>query len=56
VGGLGSLFGAVLASFLIGEIQSFGVLLFPQFSLILMFLIMAIVLSIKPQGLFGEKG
>jgi branched-chain amino acid transport system permease protein len=56
VGGLGSLLGAVVASFLIGELQSFGVLLFPQFSLILMFFIMAVVLSIKPQGLFGEKG
>lgn len=56
VGGLGSLLGAVVASFLIGELQSFGVLLFPQFSLILIFLIMAVVLSIKPQGLFGEKG
>ncbi len=56
VGGLGSLLGAVVASFLIGELQSFGVLLFPEFSLILIFLIMAVVLCIKPQGLFGEKG
>jgi branched-chain amino acid transport system permease protein len=56
VGGLGSLFGAILASFMIGELQSFGVLLFPRFSLILIFLLMAVVLSIKPQGMFGEKG
>ncbi len=56
VGGLGSLGGAVLAAFIVGEMQSFGVLLFPEFSLVLIFLIMAVVLSIKPQGLFGEKG
>lgn len=56
VGGLGSLLGAVVASLLIGELQSFGVLFFPQFSLILIFLLMAVVLSIKPQGLFGRKG
>jgi branched-chain amino acid transport system permease protein len=56
VGGLGSLGGAVLAAFLIGMIQSFGVFLFEEFSLVLIFLIMAVVLCIKPQGLFGEKG
>ena len=56
VGGLGSLVGAIIASFLIGELQSFGVFFFPEFSIILIFLIMAVVLSIRPQGLFGEKG
>ncbi len=56
VGGLGSLGGAVLAAFLIGMIQSFGVFLLEEFSLVLIFLIMAVVLCIKPQGLFGEKG
>ena len=56
IGGLGSLSGAVLSSFLIGQLQSFGVLLVPKFSLVLIFLLMAIVLGMKPQGLFGEKG
>jgi branched-chain amino acid transport system permease protein len=56
IGGLGSLKGAVLASFFIGQMQSFGVLLVPQFSLVLIFLLMAAVLIIRPQGLFGEKG
>jgi branched-chain amino acid transport system permease protein len=56
VGGLGSLVGAVVSSFLIGELQSFGVFFFPEFSLILIFLLMAVVLILKPQGLFGEKG
>jgi branched-chain amino acid transport system permease protein len=56
VGGLGSLLGAVVASFMIGELQSFGVFFFPEFSIILIFLIMAVILSIRPQGLFGERG
>jgi branched-chain amino acid transport system permease protein len=55
VGGFGSLGGAVVASLLIGELQSFGVLLFPKLSLALVYLLMAAVLIIKPSGLFGEE-
>ena len=55
VGGFGSLGGAVVASLLIGELQSFGVLLFPKLSLALVYMLMAAVLVIKPSGLFGEK-
>ena len=55
VGGMGSLGGAVLASFLIGELQSFGVLWFPDFSLALIYMLMALVLVLKPEGLLGEK-
>jgi branched-chain amino acid transport system permease protein len=55
-GGLGSLMGAVLASFIIGQISSFGILLIPRFAIVFAFLLMAIVLIIKPSGLFGEKG
>lgn len=55
VGGLGSLGGAVFASLIIGELQSFGVLLFPKFSLALIYLLMAVVLVVKPSGLFGRQ-
>jgi branched-chain amino acid transport system permease protein len=55
VGGMGSLGGAVLASFMIGELQSFGVLWFPKFSLALIYMLMALVLILKPEGLLGEK-
>ena len=55
VGGFGSLGGAVIASLLIGELQSFGVLLFPKLSIALVYLLMAFVLIIKPAGLFGEE-
>jgi branched-chain amino acid transport system permease protein len=55
VGGFGSLGGAVIASLLIGELQSFGVLLFPKLSMALIYLLMAAILIIKPSGLFGEE-
>ncbi len=55
VGGFGSLGGAVVASLLIGELQSFGVLLFPKLSLALVYLLMAGILIVKPSGLFGAK-
>jgi branched-chain amino acid transport system permease protein len=54
VGGMGSIPGAYLASVIIGELNSFGVLVFPQSTLVLMFLAMAIVLTIRPHGLFGK--
>jgi branched-chain amino acid transport system permease protein len=55
VGGLGSLFGAFIASLMIGELNSFGILWVPRLAMIFQFLLMAIVLVIKPTGLFGER-
>jgi branched-chain amino acid transport system permease protein len=55
VGGLGSIHGAMLAAILIGELQSFGVLFIPQLSLFLEFLLLAVVLIVKPEGLLGES-
>jgi branched-chain amino acid transport system permease protein len=55
IGGMGSLVGALVASLMIGELQSFGALLFPKLSLALMYMLMAAVLIIKPSGLFGEE-
>jgi len=55
VGGFGSLGGALIASLLIGELQSFGALLFPKLSLVLVYLLMSVILVIRPYGLFGEK-
>lgn len=54
VGGLGSFKGSFLGSIIIGEMQSFGVVLVPDFSLALVFILMAFVLVIRPQGLFGR--
>jgi branched-chain amino acid transport system permease protein len=55
VGGFGSLAGALVASLIIGQILSFGVLLIPKLSLVLVYLLMALVLVLRPSGLFGEK-
>lgn len=55
VGGFGSLLGAFVASLMIGELQSFGVLFIPRLALVFQFLLMAIVLIARPTGLFGEK-
>jgi branched-chain amino acid transport system permease protein len=56
IGGFGSLSGALLASLMIGELQSFGIMWFAEFALVFQFLLMAVVLIVRPQGLFGEKG
>ena len=53
VGGLGSVSGAFLASLLIGEMQAFGLVLFPRASLVLIFAVMAAVLVLRPNGLLG---
>lgn len=54
VGGMGSITGAYLAAVIIGEFSSFGVLVFPASTLVLMFLVMAVVLVIRPHGLLGK--
>jgi len=54
VGGMGSILGAFLAAIIIGELNAFGILVFPQMTLVLMFAVMAIVLLIRPWGLLGR--
>ena len=55
VGGLGSLFGAFVASLVIGELNAYGIQFIPRLAPVLMFLFMAIVLSFKPTGFFGGR-
>jgi branched-chain amino acid transport system permease protein len=55
VGGMGSLKGAAVGSILVGLVDNWGKALFPDFSYFTLFLPMAIVLAIRPSGLFGEK-
>jgi len=54
VGGMGSVPGAFLASLIIGQLQAFGILVFPKITLVLVFLLMAAVLVVKPWGLLGK--
>jgi branched-chain amino acid transport system permease protein len=55
VGGFGSLLGAFVASLMIGLLQSFGILWIPQLAVVFQFLLMTLILIVKPTGLFGEK-
>ena len=54
IGGLGNLKGAFVGAVIVGIVSAYGILLFPVFELFLIFLIMAVVLMVKPQGLFGR--
>ncbi|KAA5605172.1 ABC transporter permease [Roseospira marina] len=54
VGGLGNVLGAFLAAVMIAELNAFGILLFPKISLVLVFLVMAAVLVVRPWGLLGR--
>jgi len=54
IGGLGSVTGAYLASVLIGLLSAFGIVVFPQITLVLVFLVMAAVLILRPHGLLGR--
>ncbi len=46
--------GAFLAALLIGQLQAFGILVFPKITLVLVFLLMALVLVVRPWGLLGR--
>jgi len=55
VGGLGSLRGAILGSLLIGFADTFGKLLLPQFAMMMIYLVMALVLIFRPSGLMPAR-
>lgn len=54
IGGLGSFLGALLGAIIIGLTLSFGILIVPQYAFGLPFLVMAIVLIVRPWGLLGK--
>ncbi len=53
IGGLGSLKGAFVGALIIGILTAFGTRFFPAFDMFLTFILMAVVLLWRPQGLFG---
>jgi branched-chain amino acid transport system permease protein len=55
IGGMGSLGGTIVGALITGLIHSFSTAFIPQFSLFVLFLPVAIVLSIRPRGLFGKE-
>jgi branched-subunit amino acid ABC-type transport system permease component len=54
IGGLGNLKGAFVSSLLVGILSAYGTLFFPVFELFFIFVIMAVVLLVRPQGLFAR--
>ncbi len=56
VGGMGSLAGAIVAGIMLGVASSLTTLVYPQMADIVIFLVMAVVLLVRPSGLFGKAG
>jgi branched-chain amino acid transport system permease protein len=54
LGGVGSLFGAFVGSFVVGFVYTFGSALLPDFAYVILFLPMIFVIAFRPQGLFGK--
>ena len=54
IGGMGSLPGTLLGSFIVGQVYSFGIMYKPELALAFIFMVMAVVLIIRPWGIFGK--
>ncbi len=55
IGGLGSLKGAFVGGLVVGLLDNFGKALFPEFALFTIFAPMALILAVRPTGLFGAR-
>ena len=53
IGGFGSLLGTFVGSFIVGQVYAFSILFWPQGALVLIFIITAFILIVRPWGLFG---
>ena len=55
IGGLGSLQGALIGALIVGCVRTVGIMFFPEIELTLLYLIAAVVLLVRPTGLFGTQ-
>jgi branched-chain amino acid transport system permease protein len=55
IGGLGSLRGALVGGLIVGLLDNFGKVFFPEFALFTIFAPMALILALRPLGLFGQE-
>ena len=55
-GGLGSLEGAMIGALIVGLLDAYGRWLLPEFSYFVLFAPMAILLLVRPRGIFGREG
>jgi len=54
VGGLGSLKGSLVGSLIIGQAETFGKAWLPDVSMLIIYVVMALIVLLRPQGLFGR--
>ena len=54
IGGMGSIMGAIITGYMLGIVEGLTRVIYPEGSAVVIFVIMAIVLMIKPEGLFGR--
>jgi branched-chain amino acid transport system permease protein len=54
IGGMGSILGAIVSGFALGLIEGLTKVFYPEASNTVIFAIMALVLLVKPAGLFGQ--
>src|SRR5213079_1557792 len=55
IGGMGSIMGSIVTGFLVGIIEGLTKVFYPEASNTVIFVIMAIVLMLRPAGLFGSR-
>jgi branched-chain amino acid transport system permease protein len=55
IGGLGSFWGAIIAGLLVGEVISLSILFWPPVAEASMYVLMIVILLLRPRGLLGEK-
>jgi len=55
IGGMGSILGSILTGLALGLVEGLTKVFYPEASSIVVFVIMAIVLMIRPAGLFGKE-
>jgi branched-chain amino acid transport system permease protein len=55
IGGMGSILGAIISGLMLGVVEGFTKVIYPEASNIVVFVIMALVLILRPAGLFGKE-
>jgi len=55
IGGMGSILGSIVTGFLLGLLEGLTKVVFPEAAATVVFVVMAVVLLVKPAGLFGKR-
>ena len=55
IGGMGSILGSIVSGLALGLVEGFTKVIYPEASSIVVFIIMALVLILRPAGLFGKE-